>query len=63
MLPAMLPLSLDVMRGMAALGGFSWSDEELEAIRGVVERMQAGLDVLASLPLGEVEPSGQYRMF
>jgi len=50
------------MRGMAALGGFSWTDEELEAIRGVVERMQAGLDVLASVPLGEVEPSGQYRM-
>jgi hypothetical protein len=47
---------------MAALAGFSWSDEELEAIRGPVERLQAGLDVLAALPLGEVEPSGQYRM-
>ena len=63
MLRAMLPLSLDVMRGMAALGGFSWSDEELEAIRGAVERMQAGLDVLALVPLGDAEPSGQYKMF
>ena len=59
----MAPLGVDVMRGMAALAGFSWSDEELEAIRGPVERLQAGLDVLAALPLGEVEPSGQYRMF
>ena len=50
------------MRGMASLAGFSWSDGELEAIRSIVERMQAGLDVLASVPLGEVEPSGQYRM-
>ena len=55
-------LSLEVMRGMAALEGFSWSDEELEAIRPAVERLQAGLDVLASLPLGEVEPGGQFRM-
>lgn len=55
-------LSLDAMRAMAALEGFTWSDEELEAIRPLVERMQAGLDVLASLPLGEVEPGGQFRM-
>lgn len=50
------------MRGIAALAGFAWSDEELEALRGPVDRLQAGLDVLASLSLGEVEPPGQYRM-
>jgi hypothetical protein len=40
-----------------------WSDAELEAIRPMVEaslRLLAGLE---ALPLDEVEPATQYRMF
>ena len=57
------PVDLDALRSAARLAGFSWSDAQLEAIRPMVEaslRLLAGLD---DLPLDEVEPSTQYRMF
>ena len=57
------PLDLAALRGAARLAGFDWTDGELEAIRPLVEaslRLLAGLE---ELPLDDVEPTTQYRMF
>jgi len=57
------PLDLDALRAAARLAGFAWTDTQLEAIRPMVEaslRLLAGLE---ELPLADVEPTTQYRMF
>jgi hypothetical protein len=57
------PLDLAALRSAARLAGFDWTDAELEAIRPMVEaslRLLAGLE---HLPLDDVEPTTQYRMF
>jgi Asp-tRNA(Asn)/Glu-tRNA(Gln) amidotransferase C subunit len=57
------PIDLDSLRASARLAGFEWTDAELEAIRPMVEaslRLLAGLD---ELPLDDVEPTTQYRIF
>ena len=61
MLPAM-EINLDTMRRMARLGGFAWTDAELEAIRPSLERLLDMLERLEALPLSGVEPTTQYRM-
>jgi hypothetical protein len=57
------PLDLDALRAAARLAGFAWTDAQLEAIRPMVNaslRLLAGLE---DLPLDDVEPTTQYRMF
>lgn len=57
------PVDLDTLRSSAHLAGFEWTDAQLEAIRPMVEaslRLLAGLE---ELPLDDVEPTTQYRMF
>jgi Asp-tRNA(Asn)/Glu-tRNA(Gln) amidotransferase C subunit len=57
------PVDLDTLRSSARLAGFEWTDAQLEAIRPMVEaslRLLAGLE---DLPLDDVEPTTQYRMF
>jgi hypothetical protein len=57
------PLDLAGLRSAALLAGFDWTDAQLEGIRPVVEaslRLLAGLE---DLPLEDVEPTTQYRMF
>lgn len=57
------PVDLSALRASARLAGFEWTDAELEAIRPMVEaslRLLAGLE---ELPLDEVEPTTQYRIF
>jgi hypothetical protein len=56
-------LAIPVMRRMAALAGFAWTDEELEAVRPTVERSLAVIEKLESVPLSETEPTTQFRMF
>jgi Asp-tRNA(Asn)/Glu-tRNA(Gln) amidotransferase C subunit len=56
------PVSLDSLRRSAQVAGFDWSDAELEAIRGAVERALESLARLERLPLGDVEPTTQYRV-
>lgn len=51
------------MKRMAAAGGFAWTDAELESIRPAVERLLDALERLERVPLGEVEPTTQYRVF
>jgi Asp-tRNA(Asn)/Glu-tRNA(Gln) amidotransferase C subunit len=59
----MSELSLAVMRNLASLAGFAWTDEELEAVRPTVERSLAVIEKLDSVPLSETEPGAQFRMF
>lgn len=48
---------------MAAVRGYEWPDEEIDRLRQVVEKALAMVDKLDSLPLRDVEPAIQYRMF
>lgn len=57
------PVDLDALRTAARLAGFPWTDAELEAIRPMVEASLRLLTDLESLPLADVEPTTQYRMF
>jgi len=53
---------LDTLRRAARVAGFSWPDEELEAIRSAVQASLRLLATLDTLPLDCVEPTTQYRM-
>ena len=57
------PIDLDALRGAARVAGFDWSDAELEALRPMVEASLRLLASLDDLPLADVEPTTQYRMF
>jgi len=61
MTPTVVPL--DAMRSAMRLAGFAWSDAELAALRPGLERALASLDELERLPLGDTEPTTQYRIF
>ena len=56
------PVDLDALRGSARVAGFDWTDAQLEAIRPMVGAALRLLASLEDLPLGDVEPSTQYRM-
>jgi hypothetical protein len=58
----MEPMSVETMRRIARVGGFEWTDAELERVRPAVERALAGLEALERLPLADVESSVQYRV-
>jgi hypothetical protein len=60
---ARMEIGVEGMKRMAAAGGFAWSDAELESIRPAVERLLDALERLERVPLGEVEPTTQYRVF
>ena len=62
MLARLPAITTDLMRRMAELAGYSWTDEELQAIALLVERSLARVDGLASLPLRDVEPGVHFRM-
>jgi hypothetical protein len=59
---APMEIDVDAMKRMAAAGGFAWTDAELEALRPAVARLLEALASLDSLPLGDLEPTTQYRM-
>jgi hypothetical protein len=50
-------VSIEGLKGVAALAGYEWTDDELRAIAPLVERSLALIDRLESLPLRDVEPS------
>jgi Asp-tRNA(Asn)/Glu-tRNA(Gln) amidotransferase C subunit len=58
----MTTISMDTLRRIAELAGFAWTDAELEALRPGVERALESLERLERLPLGEAEPTTQYRV-
>jgi len=55
-------LTLDELRLLARLADLGVHDEELEALRPAIERALASLAELERLPLGDVEPTTQYRV-
>ncbi len=59
---ARMEISVESLRRTAALGGFAWTDAELEAIRPAVQRLLESLAQMEQLPLGAVEPTTQYRV-
>lgn len=59
---ARMEISVESLRRTAALGGFTWTDAELEAVRPAVQRLLESLEQLEQLPLGAVEPKTQYRV-
>jgi len=59
---ARMEISVESLRRTAALGGFAWTDAELEAIRPAVQGLLESLEQLERLPLGAVEPTTQYRV-
>lgn len=61
MLAAMAPITPDLMRRMAALAGFAWSDDDVQAIAPLLERSLAAVQKLESLPLHDVEPDSGLR--
>src|SRR5215510_14847383 len=54
---ARMEISVDSLRGSAALAGFAWTDAELEAIRPAVQRFVDSLAEMEKLPLGTIEPT------
>ena len=58
----MEPLTLDTLRTLAKAQALDLTDEELATLLPVVQAGRAMMDVLAGLPLDDVEPSSQYRM-
>src|SRR2546428_11789353 len=58
---ARMEISVEMLKRTAALGGFDWSDAELEPIRPAVERLLAALGGLGALPLGDVGARAQDR--
>ena len=59
---ARMEISLESLRRIAALGGFAWTDAELEAIRPAVQRLLESLEQLEQVEIGAVEPTTQYRV-
>jgi Asp-tRNA(Asn)/Glu-tRNA(Gln) amidotransferase C subunit len=59
---ARMEISVESLRRTAELGGFAWTDAELEAIRPAVQRLLEALEQLERLPLGAIEPTTQYRV-
>lgn len=59
----MEPVTVDAIRKTAALQGYAWSDAEVEAILPQVTRALLLVERLGTLPLRDVEPAIQYRMF
>jgi len=59
---APMEIPVETLRRLARLGGFAWTDAELEAIRPGVQRLLETLERLETLPLDGVEPTTQYRL-
>ena len=59
---APMEIGVEAMKRMAAAGGFTWTDAELEPIRSAVERLLYALELLESLPFEGLEPTTQYRL-
>ena len=59
---APMEISVETLQRLARLGGFAWSDAELETIRPGVQRLLEMLEGLEGLPLDGIEPTTQYRV-
>jgi Asp-tRNA(Asn)/Glu-tRNA(Gln) amidotransferase C subunit len=55
-------MNAKTLRRMAALLGYDWPDEELEALLPQVEKSLEMMERLDALGLRDVEPALQYRI-
>jgi hypothetical protein len=56
-------LTIDTLRTIARAQGLELSDEDLAAVLPLVRAGRGLMDSLGTLPLDEVEPTSQYRIF
>ena len=56
-------VTVEALQTMAMLQGYAWSDAEIETLLPQVARGLVLVEKLGALPLSEVEPAIQYRMF
>ncbi len=59
---ARMEIDVETLRRLAAFGGFAWTDAELESLRPTVEHLLEMLERLEAVPIGELEPTTQYRV-
>jgi hypothetical protein len=55
-------LTIDTLRTLARAQGLEPSDEDLAAVLPLVQAGRAMLESLDAIPLGEIEPTSQYRI-
>ncbi len=56
-------LTIDALRTMARAQGLELSDEDLAAVLPLVQVGRRLMESLAAVPLDDVEPSSQFRIF
>ncbi|HEV8456728.1 MAG TPA: hypothetical protein VGR44_00395 [Methylomirabilota bacterium] len=56
-------LTIDALRTMARAQGIELSDEDLAAVLPLVQVGRRLMESLSALPLGDVEPCSQFRIF
>jgi glutamine synthetase adenylyltransferase len=56
-------LTIDALRTMARAQGLELSDEDLAAVLPLVQVGRGLMESLAAVPLDDVEPSSQFRIF
>jgi hypothetical protein len=56
-------LTIDAVRTMARAQGLELSDEDLTAVLPLVQVGRGLMESLAAVPLDDVEPSSQFRIF
>ncbi len=56
-------LTIDALRTMAQAQGLELSDEDLAAVLPLVQVGRGLMESLAAVPLDDVEPSSQFRIF
>jgi len=55
-------LTIDTLRTLARAQGLEPSDEDLAAVLPLVQAGRAMMESWAAIPLGEIEPTSQYRI-
>ena len=60
---ARMDIDLATLNAVARLSGFHFSKADLEALRPGLERALEQLARLEALPLADIDPATQYRMF
>jgi hypothetical protein len=56
-------VTVETLRSMAALQGYAWSDAEIGALLRQVARGLLLVERMGTLPLSDIEPAIQYRLF
>ncbi len=56
-------VTIDAVRTMARAQGLELSDEDLAAVLPLVQVGRRLMESLAAVPLDDVEPSSQFRIF